>query len=304
MIFILLYNLYWGDELRDEQSIKNGSIVGKYRVVRLLTYGTNVFVYEVEYAGQRYIMKELFPECLYERNIIRRTYSNRIILNNKSKYFFWKQAKKEFLNYICIGKELSCYPDFNETISDAAEVFCSNGTVYAVYPYKKCADWECITGESYELILKRCADIADIIWKIHKHGWLLVDIKSSNFLVEEDGSIKLCDLDSMVKISEIKNQYLFKCSSETAPRELLCGDVRYVSEKSDLYSLAAMLCTKITGKPYNNDTLKEMAGLIISWNKTVCNEFMDVLYEALDDNVVNRYMNVKEFGEHIRKLVR
>lgn len=290
--------------MRKEQGIKSGSIVGKYRVIQLLTFGTNVFVYDVEYDGQKYIMKELFPEELYERKIIRRTYSNRIILDNKLKHFFWKRVKKDFLEYIHICKELSRHPDFHEAISDIVEVFCSNNTVYAVYPYEKCVDWKHTTGESYEIILKRCADIADIIWKIHKHGWLLVDIKSSNFLVEENGNIKLCDLDSMVKLSEIENQYLFKCSNETAPRELLCGDVRYVSERSDLYSLAAMLCTKITGKPYNNDTLKEIAGLLTSWDKTVYNEFMDVLYEALDDNVINRHMNVKEFGERIRKLVR
>ncbi len=285
------------------QCCKSGSFVGKYRVISLISYGTSALVYEVEYNDQRYILKEFFPEGLHEREIITRKNGNYVKVK-KSNFFLWKRVKFEFYRFIYIARRLSCCDDLNKNMTVAIDVIWKNNTVYAVYPYEHCKDWKQINGESYELILKRCVDIADIIRRIHKQGWLVVDIKSSNFLIDESGDIKLCDFDSMVKISQIKKQRFFKCSSETAPSELLYGDIEHVSEKSDLCSIAAMLCTKFTGKPYNNRSLNEIETLIQSWNSSMKTEFLDVLYEALDDNVDNRDIDVKEFGMRIRRLMR
>lgn len=286
-----------------ERYCKSGSVVGKYRVNRLIEYGSNVLVYEAEYDGNKYTMKELFPEGLYEQHNIARKNGN-YVQNKISKFFVWKRVKKEFIKFIYIGNRLSSCHDLKNSITSASEIFRKNNTVYAVYPHENCRDWKQTKEESYKLILKRGADIADIIWKIHKHGWLVVDIKSSNFLIDESGNIKLCDFDSMVRISQIHKQRIFKCSSETAPKELLYGDVKHVNEKSDLYSLAAMLCTKFMGKPYNDRMLIEMESLIKSWDNILRNEFMDLFYEALDDDVTNRHMSIEGFGERIRELVR
>ena len=286
-------------------SIKNEQI----KIKELLAYGTNAFVYKVEYRDRSYILKELFPEGLSEQRVIKRDSTGAVLYRLRIiDKFKWQRVKLQFLLSIYKNRLLQRNLAVNDCVSQNVGLFRTNGTLYALYENIRGKDWSCYAGESLEELIIRCSKIAEIVYRIHRTGWLAMDVKASNFVInatESEEHIQLVDFDSMVRLSFARKKSKFYCSSETAPPELLEGRGRDVGVNSDVYSLAAMLFKKICGVSYNEcKTLSLLMPFIENWSKERQSKFVNLLKMVLCPDITRRDISAIEFSRKLLELLR
>lgn len=286
-------------------SIKNEQM----KIKQLLAHGTNTFVYKAEYRGRSYILKELFPEGLSEQKVIKRDGAGAVLYRlSVIDKFKWQRMKLQFLSSVYRNQLLQRNTALNDCVSRNVGLFHTNGTLYALYENKSGKDWSCYVDENLEKLIIRCSKIADIVDKIHRSGWLVVDVKASNFVInatESGEHIQLVDFDSMLRLSSAKRKSKFYCSSETAPPELLEGRGKDVGVNSDVYSLAAMLFKKISGVSYNEcKTLSLLMPFIENWSKERQSKFVSLFKIVLCPDITRRDLSAIEFSGKLLELLR
>lgn len=287
--------------------ILNGNIT----IIKLIGYGTSVFVYEAMYNEKRFILKELFPEGLNEKSVIKRDkYGKTIHMLNIASEWEWQKAKFRFLLSVYRNRKLQRLLWGKRYIQWNIGVMHTNGTIYALYKNENGIAWSCCIGESLENIIIRCSKIADIIHEIHKLGWLLIDVKSSNFIIvctKKREFVEVVDFDSMVMIPFFVNNFKkkFYCSSDTAAPELIAGNVGQVGIASDIYSIAAMLFKKITGISYNKcKDINLLLPFISTLSKEKSKYFYELLKTALHQDVIKRKLNAADFSRKLLRVLR
>ena len=161
--------------------------------------------------------------------------------------------------------EFFCWYETRNHIWTVAE-FCCGGTV---------AELQKLDGRLPEqTIVTFCSDIVQALLYVHRQGILVCDMKPSNFLIDEFGTIKLNNFkysryipQSTDEINETKRG----SPSYMAP-ELFLKNATY-SYSSDLWSLGCMLYEFFCGDPpFVSQSLKELI-------EKVCT----AEYEAHDD---------------------
>lgn len=99
---------------------------------------------------------------------------------------------------------------------------------------------------------KACKETAITLKEYHEKGWLHLDIKPDNILIINSGSmqgVKLFDFDSVIQKSELKNDdTVISCSKNYAAPEVRQSNKSKISEKSDFYSVGAMMFEFLFGR--------------------------------------------------------
>lgn len=101
-----------------------------------------------------------------------------------------------------------------------------------------------------------CKNTAIALKKYHELGWLHLDIKPSNILmINSDGmkGVKFFDFDSVIEKVEIEcKDVVISCSQNYAAPEVLQNKRNRISEKSDFYSIGAMMFEFLFGRAPNS----------------------------------------------------
>jgi serine/threonine protein kinase len=162
--------------------------------------------------------------------------------------------------------------------------------------------------EGYVHLLPKIAlEAAEALVYFNGQGWVHRDIKPDNFLVNEEGDVKLIDF----ALARRKRGLLSKL---LAPKTKIQGTRSYMSpeqirgaaldERSDVYSLGCTLFELIGGKPPFTGTsanelltkhLRAATPSLESANREVTPEFSGLIRRAMSKKVPDRPKSMNEF---------
>src|SRR6266566_1989965 len=140
-----------------------------------------------------------------------------------------------------------------------------DGFVYLVMPYVSVQNLESVLNSQKILTLQAIADyldqLADALDYAHEHGVLHLDIKPSNILVTINDKLLFTDFALTKTMTERQaariRQFKVGMLDYMAPEQVIGKEAR---EKTDLYSLGAVLYHMVTGSaPFQGESLVEVA---------------------------------------------
>jgi serine/threonine protein kinase len=148
-------------------------------------------------------------------------------------------------------------------------------------------------------------------------GWVHRDIKPDNFLVDDDGDVKLIDFALAVK----NRRGLGKLFSFSGKSKFVQGTRSYMSpeqirgtvldDRADLYSLACTLYELVSGRPpYTgananellNKHLRAAAPSVDAVEKNVTPQFAQLLRKAMSKKPSERHKSVDDFLTELRMV--
>ena len=139
----------------------------------------------------------------------------------------------------------------NYTI-DAENIFELNNTCYIVTRCFEGVTFDKIVDESLNTLFKRIYALCKTIKKYHDIGILHLDIKPENIMIfpESTEYIMLFDFDSLISKSQLASDesILFSFSNGYSAPELSYGNKNNISEKTDIYSIGAIVYYKLFEK--------------------------------------------------------
>lgn len=284
----------------------------KITVIRKIGAGSSSFVYLVAYEGFLHIVKELYPKRLYEQGILTRTSSGCITLRKWPLGFIpWSQAWHRCFRSIRTAYALQNDQRTAQGVVHISAIWIGNGSIYTITDDQNGYPWDTFTEESPERILLIGGVIAKHCHAIHQRNWLLIDIKASNFLVKqlpgEKVSVRLTDFDSVVPMDRVFRQKQFRCSSETAPPELLSNHAQYVGVQSDVYCLAAMLFRKLSGvfdrEHIQKEFISHIMPRLVGWSKSQCDALLLFFLQTLDLDPMKRTASCQELTLQLQNIL-
>lgn len=290
-------------------------ILGKKETIYLSEFfaqGSSTLVYKGQCKGKNCIVKELFPEGLVEKQVLMRKKNGGFSVNVSIKNFWvWSKEKKRFKKAVKLYCRLQKLPNMLTQITHFYGLYKANGTLYLISDETGGRSWDTITGESIECIISICSLIAQITEELHQAGWLVVDIKASNYIVIKQNSVlpkvKMIDFDSIISQKKMNKLQQYRCSSETAPPELLLGIHKNVGVHSDVYSIVAMLFCKLTQKkvtvewPQVYDRWEKEK--LCSWNAAQKKQLREIMEKALDVDVRKRMRSCRELADALESII-
>jgi tetratricopeptide (TPR) repeat protein len=170
------------------------------------------------------------------------------------------------------------------------------------YPEGKC---------DVQTVLRTAIDVCDALQFAHSHGVLHRDVKPENILVTQEGVAKLMDFGLAKMLGEpgvTKEGVIVGTVAYLAPENALG---KGADEKSDLYSLGAVLYETVTGKlPFpGEDPVKIIFGHIhdhpvspIRLNPKVPEALSDCIMKLLEKEPSKRYQSAADLLTALRSI--
>lgn len=166
-----------------------------------------------------------------------------------------------------------------------------------------------LTGsESYfHNVPKILIQATESLAQLHKYGWVHCDVKPDNFLVDDQGEVKLIDFALARRAKKGIARFFARKSKVQGTRSYMSPEQirgQALDGRADLYSLACAFFHLLSGRPpftgvSANDLLvkhlKSSPPSLRSLNKNVTLEFADLLREAMAKKASSRPDSVEEF---------
>lgn len=277
---------------------------------QLISAGTSVCVYSGLLFSRQCVIKELAPVGLMEQGVIRRSKNNKIIVRNTVPAFIaWEKAKTRFMTAYKLNEMLQNDSILAPFIVPVHRCIHINGTLYSLSfepPGLPLSEAENMSPENLLLI---CIRIANATARLHQLGWLMVDIKASNYILPKgktNTAVRMTDFDSAVPIKKIRSTKRFMCSNETAAPEMMGGRKELVGTQSDVYSIAAMAITALAKHPLTDDLAclfdERVLPFIRGWRSASIEAFRNVLLSALERDPSKRTRTCEAFAAGMRKV--
>ena len=224
-----------------------------YVIESVLGIGSLCVLYRAYYLDnlglKKYVkIKEYNPAQLY----LERWTDLSIRAPEEEQEYFLKMRDRVVHSYL-VSHELIQEEHVSNTISNAENIYEAYGTVYIIYSYMEGMDLAHYAVNSLEEAIRFTKSVAAAIYKIHKAGYLYLDIKPENILILDGTAdlIQLFDFDSLVSINEIKKftKNSITYSKGFSPVEQRLGDWNKIGKHSDVYSIGALFYYLIYGIP-------------------------------------------------------
>lgn len=242
--------------------LKNGDSARRIKIGQMIGDGATCIAYEAERITEtgamlRCRVKECYP---FGARIVREG----VLLcweDEDEKVAAFKRMKD--------AHELLTQLRNDETVGNSitsAELFEGNGTIYSVMELNHASTYESDKSTSLPEILDTMRVLTEVVGKIHRQGYLHLDIKPSNFLVSHNPStwVWLFDVDSLTSLEELNRGAVHSVpySQSWAAPEQFCGNITKICPATDIFAIGAILFEKIMGRRVTNDDMS----LFAEWN--------------------------------------
>lgn len=233
-----------------------------YRISGVIGEGASCVVYDASAENEfGAIRKYRLKEC-YPHNVPCHRDGNQLIWEDATQQAAAFSRFKKSINILsALRDERSLGNYFTEPEPHEA-----NGTLYAVMPVNYAKTYDKEQSADLQRILRTILKLTRIVSRLHSYGYLHLDIKPENFLVEYDPepNIWLFDVDSMRAVDELRNGCVsfWSYSEKWAAPELSQRKTNKVCYATDLYSIGAILFQKVMGRHVSNDDI----GLFAVWD--------------------------------------
>ena len=283
--------------------------------------GSNAIVYKAHYydafdKGLKHhvLIKELFP--YHPKGGILRGESGEIIVDESCRDSFTLHRHSfERGNRIHL-EILNASPD---AVGANLNTYEFNGTLYSMLGFTGGRSLEDALHTAGDETLKSAANrmlaILTALEPFHAKGLLHLDISPDNILLIGEGEnerIVLIDFNSVHTIDEIvsgRGEYLSVKEGYTAP-EIVNRSFYSVSEKTDLYALAAVFYRLVSGKALTlMDALKRLppdaqdARMVKDEPETVKSMVKSILRRGLNSVPARRFSSISEMKDAFKELI-
>ena len=167
--------------------------------------------------------------------------------------------------------------------------------------------------ESYGyLVPKMALQATEALAYFSSQGWVHRDVKPDNFLVSDDGDVKLIDF-ALAKPIKRGLAKLFTVRSKVQGTRSYMSPEQIrglaLDDRADLYSLACTLFELVSGKPPYTGTsqtdllmkhLKAAPPSLEAANRNVTPEFAQLIRKAMSKKLSARHKSVTEFFEELQ----
>ena len=274
------------------------------QVGRLIARGTSCLVYLATQDQNSCVLKQLYPEGMAHRHELIWNSTQMAQSRSFRSTFHYCVSIHRFKHAYHLQKKLFSVPVLHTSIVEVSSFFRESNTWYVVSPKKSGTSWDQIRSESPEQIIEIGIKIAELVGKLHKNGWLMVDIKDSNFLLDTQGDgkvlVRIADFDSMIPLERCKYRLKYRCSNATSSPELILKNRLLVGRQSDVYGIAAMLMNKLASIQVQASLEDVFASRIsqrlLDWDTKRQTLMYNVLKTALETNPRKRYATCEELA--------
>ncbi len=147
-----------------------------------------------------------------------------------------------------------------------------------------------------------------------RHGWVHRDVKPDNFLVGDDGTVKLIDFGLAHKAKKGWAKTFARKSKVQGTRSYMSPEQirgKPLDERADLYSLGCTIFEMYSGKPPftgvdENDLLMQHIKTPAPWlrtrNSDATAELSELLQVAMAKVPEKRHSSIEEFLTHLRSI--
>ena len=161
---------------------------------------------------------------------------------------------------------------------------------------------------------KIIVDSAKGLQYLHEQGWVHRDIKPDNFLVTNEGEVKLIDFALAVKIKTGISRLFGGKSKIQGTRSYMAPEQirgKALDERSDIYSFGCMLYELCCGRlPFTGVSPEDLlmkhlhapVPLLAAGNKNITPDFNDLVASMMAKNPNNRPKTMEEFLRHFHSL--
>lgn len=295
-------------ELRCQNSSRGACV---YIIQNEIARGASCIVYDAYYrnnsGAEKFVrIKECYPFAL----TITREEDGTLVPLESDKHSFEKR-KEDLRKAFDLGNELFQTSGLTNFTSNAVDIYELNHTVYVVTAYQEGE----ILSNSRLTSLKECIAVvkstARTIEKIHRRGYLCLDIKPENIflLTGTTEMIQLFDFDSFVPMDAFKGNCEYKISYTRgfSAVELQMGSQKKIGKQTDVYSVGTLLFYLIFGTVPTALDSELDAEYHYEQSRYASKTFRDALYDELTDffhhTLANYYLDrYQDMQQVIRKL--
>lgn len=243
----------WDEADKNQNAVKR--VIDK---IELLAEGGSSLVYLIrlqnENMDMQWILKEFYPAS--EEYLIKRD-GRKLVVNEENQGY--QQLKESFRRGYERLREMASYKDAAEyTTGTVPEGFAEcNNTMYLLLPYKYTTSFKMDSvpiADVYDVLIRatECLDI------YHQCGYLYLDLKPENILYHKPQKyIELFDCDTVLQKEELgKIGYQLRSTPAYCAPEVITAQqngfttTECIDEKSDYYTVGAMLYHAIFKKPF------------------------------------------------------
>lgn len=167
--------------------------------------------------------------------------------------------------------------------------------------------------ETQYLVPKLIEQMGESLAYLNEHGWVHRDIKPDNYLLSDEGEVKLIDFALSQKIKGGLAKLLNKpkvqgTRSYMSPEQIRGGSI---DGRSDLYSLGCTIFELLSGKPPFTGTnanellmkhIRSLPPTLESANQNVTPEFGDLIRRTMAKKANNRPRSVTDFLTQFRMI--
>ncbi|MDY4575682.1 MAG: NB-ARC domain-containing protein, partial [Intestinibacter sp.] len=287
----------------------------EYTIKGITGFGASCIVYEAYYldsVGIEHLvrLKEFYPAYM---EIDRNEDLNLVVKEDHREDFekSWDLFREAYEKNTLFQSNL----DTLNSTGNAQNLLFGNNTMYMVVNYNNGISYDKVEGENLQDIFQIGLALTKTIGMYHKYGYVHLDIKPENILKlpETNELIILFDFGSVESIKDIKSGKVNRVSySENwAAPEHLQHKVKKICEATDIYSIGAVIFSKIMGRIPDVDDRKVFADwkfdlknpLFEGVNPKVFRYIKTLFKKTLSSSVNKRYKNADELIEILEKLV-
>ena len=317
----------WEGTMGRKVLMKGDTINGEfqYEIESVSGTGASCIVYKARYYDknkQSHLVqiKEFYP-CNLE--IYREKNNNNLICADTERF---KIEKERFLVNAKKLAELNNDETTNSVTPFQSESFEANNTGYSVVAYGAGNIYSEENLQTMELakLLEIIKNLARAVELFHKNGYVHLDIKPENFLVDNTDHITLFDIDSVTSCDEINNEIIQNISHT---KKWAAPEVRQAAEKgkntnisytADIYSIGLILFEAIMCRdfiypvetlPYSRNwdiensikAREEKQNRKVNINPKFYHKIKEIFEKTLDRNLSKRYNSAQELYDNLDK---
>lgn len=285
----------------------------EFTVADELARGGTSIVYNAFYIdnlGQQktVYIKECYPfKCNLKRS------PNGELLISKSEEPLFLETKEKFLQAYRLGNDFFYSDGLTNLTTNTYNLFYGNNTVYIVLAYVQGQKLSYNRYTQAKDCIAVTKSVATAIQKLHRKGFLYLDIKPDNILTLEGTTelIHLFDFDTVVSMTNIAGtDDRISFTRGFAAPELQSGRSRYIGPHTDVYGIGALLFYLLFNRipdvfdceidaEYDFSNSKLSGGC---YQDTLIFRLTDFFHHTLSNYYLDRFSNMETVAEKLTEL--
>lgn len=271
--------------------LSNGDgAAAQYTIQKEIGRGGSCIVYHASYRNNAGNIKTVhIKECYPFKLRITREDSGALIPDECDRQAF-EECKKRAYDAFYISDELFYTSGLTNSISNTIDIYVENNTVYIVSVYVQGKTLLHYSAQSLKESISLVKSAAAVIQRIHKKGYLYLDVTPQNIFVIEGTTeiVQLFDFDSLVPVYGINTDDKtgndkISYTEGFAALELQMGKFKKLGTYTDVYGVGALLFYLLFGYAPDAPACEADAVYDFAAFKFAHQEYQDGVFPLLTD---------------------